>query len=371
MTRIHSRIMLLMTVLVSLLCTACQRQAEHPKDHNGLQLSYLCDGRLASVYGEELMEREDCGSGKMVLPSARLEDAPRFPSPYTRCEIPIEEQSADERFDCFEREFWITYSDGRLAERKAGLKYMSAIIKAAEADNDQSPEYIRRLSRLYQLRGMFYMAMGIENGALLYVIFNKYFSGKDFARVAELEPGNFVASSFDVTMDMANLRATGKHEASADLARQALMTAWHAGTPDVIEPINVGSMFAVTGVTMHYPMATGLPQLSLDATLAVGCIPEVKFCTENTKNAPFARPGLEYHLAEMYARLGMRDAYIQQLEVVAQQDRYEEWAWHDLVEMQRQNPDLLLNKFASFADDEYSDGYAVRNMGCVLCHGRI
>jgi hypothetical protein len=200
---------------------------------------------------------------------------------------------------------------------------------------------------------------------------NKWFSGKDFARVAELEPGNFVASSFDATMDMANLRATGRHEDAAQLALSELMTAWHAGNPEVIEPINVGSMFALTGVTMHYPIASGAPELSLQASLAVGCIDEVDFCRQNTLNAPFARPGLEYHLAELYARLGMRDEYIAQLDVVAAQPGYEEWAWHDMVELQRADPERLLSKFASFGQHQYSDGYATRNMGCVFCHGRI
>lgn len=360
----------ILTLAVASALTAC-KQEPHPLDHNGLQLSYLCDGSLATVYGEELLEREDCGSGKMAIPTARLEDAPRFASPYALCETPVEAQTADERFDCFERRFWDAYSDGRRQVRQDALRYMSSLIQLAEAGNDGTPEYVQKLSRLYQLRGMFYMAMGIENGALQYVLFNRLFSGRDFARVAQLEPGNFVASSFNVTMDMANLRVFGKHAQAQELARQAVLTAWHAGAPDVIEPINVGSMFAVSGVTMHYPLQSGVPALTLDATLAVGCLPEVAFCLDNTPNAPFARPGLEYHLAELYARLGMRDEYIQQLEVVAQQPGYAEWAWHDLVELQRADPDRLLQKFASYGDDQYSEGYATRNMGCVFCHGRI
>lgn len=358
-----------MLVLLAVLA-GCKREP-HPRDHNGLQLAKLCDGSFATVYGEELLDREDCGSGKQTIPMARLEDEPRFPSPYQLCTQPPASMTADERFDCFERRFWDAYSDGRYAPRDRALKYMSTLITLAEAGNDGSPAYVSRLSRLYQLRGMFYMAMGIENGALFYVLANGLFSGKDFARVAQLEPGNFVASSFDVTMKMANLRARGKHAEAQALARQAVLTAWHAGNPDVIEPINVGSMFAVSGVTMHYPLASGVPQVTLDATLAVGCIPEVTFCSENTQHAPFARPGLEYHLAEIYARMGMRDDYIRQLDVVASQPGYEQWAWRDLVERQRANPDRLLSKFASYGQAGYSEGYATRNMGCVFCHGRI
>jgi hypothetical protein len=350
--------------------TGCKQEI-HPRDHNGLQLSYLCDGSLASAYGEELLEREDCGSGKPVLPTARLEDSPRFASPYVLCDIAPEQQTAAQRFDCFERSFWDAYSDGRRKPRQDALSYMSTLIALAEADNDGSASYVQQLSRMYQLRGMFYMAMGIENGALHFIILNGFYSGKDFARVSVLEPGNFVAASFDVTMDMANLRVRNQHDRAEVLAKQALMTAWHAGAPDVIEPINVGSMFAVSGVTMHYPLRSGVPALTLDATLAVGCIPEVEFCNNNTLHAPFARPGLEYHLAEIYARMGMREDYIRQLDVVAQQPGYADWAWKDLVELQRANPERLLEKFASYGDEQYSEGYATRNMGCVFCHGRI
>lgn len=361
---------------VLILASGCTKPVEPiAYTSDGLPLGLLCDGSTETFFDESLLERADCGAntGSLATPKRRLEVAPRFPSPYEslRCEMSLQLQTPEQRFECAETEFWHSYSDGRLSSRKAALSYMSKAIKLNESVADDSAEYTKKLSRLYQLRGMFYMAMGMENGQLIYLIFSNYYAQKDFARVDALEPGNFVAESFNITLDIANAQVMGKHDLAITYGLASLDMARNAGNPDVIEPVNVGSIFAVAGVTMNYPLNTGIPKATMDAQVEIGCIPEVDFCIQNTLRSPFARPGLEYHLASIYARMGRRDDYINQLEVVAAQDRYDEWAWHDMVEEQRANPDRLLEKFASYEDDQYADSYATRHNGCVMCHGRI
>ncbi len=356
--------------------TGCSKLVEPTEvTEDGLPLGLLCDGSTESFYDEMLFERGDCGSNSssLSIPKRRLESEPRFPSPYddVRCEKTLQLQTPEERFECAEIEFWHAYSDGRLAPRKAALQYMGKAITLNESVGDDSEVFSVHLSRLYQLRGMFYMAMGIENGQLIYLVLSSLYAQKDFARVEALEPGNFVAESFNLTLEMANARVIGKHELALAHGLTSLEMALTAGDPNVIEPINVGTAFAVTGVTMNYPLNTGLPQTTLNAQLEIGCLPEVEFCRQNTLHAPFARPGLEYHLASIYARLGMRDEYINQLDVVTMQDKYDQWAWRDMVEAQRANPDRLLEKFSSYGEDQYSDSYATMNNGCVICHGRI
>jgi len=363
----------LCALIVTSGCSKLVEPAEVTED--GLPLGVLCDGSTESFYDEILLERGDCGSNSssLSMPKRRLESEPRFPSPYNdlRCESSLQLQTPEERFECAETEFWHAYSDGRLAPRKAALQYMGKAIKLNESVADDSKTFATQLSRLYQLRGMFYMAMGIENGQLIYLVLSNLYAQKDFARVEALEPGNFVAESFNLTLKMANARVIGKHDLALTHGVTSLEMALTAGDPEVIEPINVGTIFAVSGVTMNYPLNTGLPQATLEAQLAIDCLPEVEFCVQNTLHAPFARPGLEYHLASIYARMGMREEYINQLEVVVAQDRYNEWAWRDVVEAQRANPDRLLEKFASYGDDQYSESYATMNNGCVMCHGRI
>ncbi|PCJ45596.1 MAG: hypothetical protein COA99_04540 [Moraxellaceae bacterium] len=363
-------------IVLSTLTVGCAEKIEPiAVTDSGLPLGMLCDGSTESFYDETIFERMDCGDpdAGLSLPKRRLESEPRIPSPYeaSRCQLSLVLQAPEQRFECAETEFWHAYSDGRLAPRNSTLKYISEAIELSESVGDNTAEFVVKLSRLYQLRGMFYMALGIENGQWLYLVFSNLYAQKDFARVEELEPGNFVASSFDITLKIANAQVAGKHELALAYGLESLHVSLTAGDPDVIEPVNVGTAFAVTGVTMNYPLNTGLPQATLDAMLEIGCIDEVAFCSQNTLHAPFARPGLEYHLASIYARLGLRNEYIAQLEVVAEQDRYDDWAWKAMVEAQRADPDRLLEKYASYGDDQYSDSYAQMNNGCVMCHGRI
>lgn len=367
---------LLGVVCVVLWVSACAKLEEPvAMTEDGLPLGTLCDGTPERFYDEGMFERGDCGdtSTALAIPKRRMESPPRFPSPYAdrRCTVSLQLQLPSERFECAETEFWHAYSDGRLTPRKAALSYMGTAIRLNESVVDDSPVFTQQLSRLYQLRGMFYMAMGIENGQLIYLALSSLFAQKDFARVEALEPGNFVAASFNITLDIANAQVMGNHDVALTQALASLDMALHSGDPEVIEPINVGTAFAVTGVTMNYPLSTEIPQKTLDAQVTIGCIPEVAFCVQNTLHAPFARPGLEYHLASIYARMGMKEAYVAQLDVVAAQEGYDEWAWKAWVEAQRADPDRLLNKYASFGEDEYSDSYATRHNGCVMCHGRI
>ncbi len=338
---------------------------------DGLPLGQMCNGQPEAFYQETLFERADCGSGQTVLPPARLESEPRFTSPYEakRCTQPLLLQDDDERFGCAEAEFWVGFTDGRLGPRNDALQYLERSIYWSERVFFKPSDFKKKLARLYQLKGMLKMAMGMENGRADYLIFSELHSAQDFRRVERLDPGNFGARAFDMTLDMVYAQLLFP-ESAPGLALDVLHEARTAGDPDVVEPINVGTVLAVAPTTAIYPLESGVPPIALNAQLEAGCLPDIPFCYQNTDNALFARPGLEYQLASMYARLGMRDEYIAQLEVVAEQDRYDEWAWHDLVEAQRANPDRLLAKFASFGDDEYADSFATRNNGCMFCHGR-
>lgn len=340
---------------------------------DSLPLGEMCDGSPESFYGEALFERADCGTGEMNIPSARRESAPRFSSPYLdqRCSMPLAFQRKNERFECAEAEFWLGFQDGRFLQRQYAVNYLSDAIAWSEGVWFKSDDFKKKLARLYELRGVAKTGMGLENGRLDLLLFGELHSGLDFGRVEQLDPGNIPAASFGLTLGMTRARLAGDDELAAELAWENLELAMTAGDPDVLERLNVGMILTVTAMTRDFPTGTGLPEASLDALLWARELPGIKFNSENTPKAPFVRPGLEYMLASMYAQLGMRDEYIEQLEVVAQQDRYEDWAWYDFVEAQRADPDRLLAKFASFGEEDYSDSYAGSNSGCVFCHGGI
>lgn len=345
---------------------------ERPQHALDAPFGLLCDGTPAQVYDQQLLERVDCATGEsFTLPSPRVELEPQLPSPYEveRCGLLSDELSVSEVLSCAELEFWQAFSDGRLAARQEALAYISEALD--EVERRGYPEELNQeVAHLYMLRGMFYMAMGQENGVGEYLIGSREYSTPDFDRVAELDPDNFAVISFDLTLEMTLAGIAGDHMRAHSMAREALEYALSLGEPNTVEPANVGTILGLTGVTMTWPLSSGLPQESLEALEWVGCPDEIPFCRDNTLHAPYARPGLAYHQAEMYARLDMGEAYRAQLEVVAAQPRYETWPWRDLVELQRANPELLLEKFRSYGQDEYAHSYATMSSGCVMCHGR-
>ena len=56
-----------------------------------LPLGKMCDGTREAFLGESLLERADCGTGTLRIPTARIESAPRYDSPYLplRCSLPL------------------------------------------------------------------------------------------------------------------------------------------------------------------------------------------------------------------------------------------------------------------------------------------
>ncbi|AOS97603.1 Glyoxalase-like domain protein [Microbulbifer aggregans] len=338
-----------------------------------LPLGEMCDGTPESFYGERLFEPVLCGDTGLPVPVPRLEAAPRHQALYAseRCGTPLIFQTAEQRFDCATVEFFLGLQDGRKSEREHSMRYISKAIQLAEGDaSTMTDEYKYNLARMYEYRAIGKNGMGLENGVFEYLVYPELHAGADFARTEELNPGNIPAIAFGLSNDLTSARIAGDEELAVAKAWEILEFAETAGNPNTLEAINVGVILTLMGIVADFPMNTGLPQRMLEDFLwAMSFDGDLDYFTVNTKKAPFIRPGLEYALASLYARNGLRDEYIAQLEVVAAQPRYEEWAWYDFVEAQRANPNRMLAKFESFGGDGYSDTYAGSNNGCMVCHG--
>lgn len=338
-----------------------------------LPLGEMCDGSPEGFYGERLFEPVLCDIVGLPIPIPRLEAPPRHDALYVsqRCSTPLIFQTPEERFQCGRVEFFLALQDGRRAERDHSMGYISKVIDLSEGDPlMMTEEHRQELSRMYEYRAIGKNGMGLENGVFEYLVFPELHAGADFLRTEELEPGNIPAIAFGLSNDLTSARIAGDEELAIAKAWDILLFAETAGDPETLEPLNVGIILTLMGIVADFPMSTGLPQRMLDDFLwAMTFDGELDYFTENTQKAPFIRPGLEYALASLYARNSRREEYIAQLEVVAQQPRYEEWAWYDLVEAQRADPDRMLAKFEAFGDELYSDTYAGSNNGCMFCHG--
>lgn len=334
----------------------------------------MCDGSPATVYDEQLLERPDCGEDEATpfeVSPKRIELEPTIESYYEdeRCGPLSDSLTQREILTCAESEFWHGFSDGRYVHRQASLDYINEAFELLETAGFD-PELNVEIARLYMLRAMVVMALGLENGMPEYMIESDKYITPDFDRVEELDPGNFVAFAFKLTLEMTIAGIEGDFELAERLAYEALDAGLSLGDPEVVDHPKVGAILGLSGTLMTWPLASEVPQATLEALEMIGCPDDVEFCVQNTTHAPFARVGLEYHKAEYFARVNLPDRYRAQLEVVTTQPGYEIWPWRDLVELQREEPERLLNKYLSYGEEEFAQSYATGNNACVICHGR-
>jgi hypothetical protein len=290
------------------------------------------------------------------LPKAREETEPKIPSPYQRCEQPLRNQAADTLFNCAEHEFWHAFSDGRVKARKDAETILGDIMKL----NQKSQEAPKR-GRLLALRGYLRLAMALENAKMEYLLFGGM--EKDFQEAKKLDTENKTYDTFLDTIVMAKAAVFGDWKKATALALPAF---------EILKdhPTNI---LALSGTTIGFPMSTGLPQKTIEFMDSWVCPDDIAdFCYDNTQHAPFARPGLSFHFAEAYARMGDREKTLHYLEQARQSPGYDAWQYKQLVETPLADMDKYMGYWASFGPDDsaFDKVYANQNFGCVMCHGR-
>lgn len=304
---------------------------------------------------EELATCLDPRSFKMS--TARIYAEPRLPSPWLACDGPLSGRSHDEIYQCADQAFWEGFSDGRLDKRVSAEKRVGEALALLQDWDEQE-----KLARIHFLRGSLRMAMALENGKLQYAMFNNYYVGRDMRRSEELDPDGIAAPAFLNALDMANAAVFKRWNAATTLADAAIVDAYHVG---------IGAAFAVGGTLIGFPLATGIPDKTVTMMEEVPC--DIYFCTDNTQKAPFAVPGLAFHQAEGYARVGDRENMMRWIETARTAPGYEDWFFNSIVEDVAADPDAFLQKFSQYGNDgaPFMEVYANSNFGCVFCHGRM
>ena len=291
---------------------------------------------------------------------------PRITSTYQFCKkSDLAQLSEQAIFDCGVETFWEGFSDGRLKARKNSESVLGEAIRL----NSQSDDKIQ-LSHLYNLRGALRMAMSLENNQILYTLFAKATVNKDFGESLTLVPNNTFAKSFKDTMVIVMDSIFNRWERVTAATRESLDTVWER-EQDSAEHFT-GAMFAVSGTYIGFPLATGIPQETVEIMEAAGCAESLDWCKNNTLHAPYAQPGLAYHWAEAHARVGNREEAMKYLLQTQNADAYAEWQYKFLVEDALSDMDAYMEKWKAAGDYKAVtfDIYANSNYGCVFCHGR-
>ncbi len=290
------------------------------------------------------------------FPKAREETEPKIPSPYTRCEQPLKNQSEEKLFNCAEHEFWHGFSDGRVKARKDTETILGEIMKLTQGSTNTAQR-----GRLLALRGYLRLAMALENAKMEYMLFGGM--EKDFQEAKKLDTENKTYDTFLDTIVMAKAAVFGDWKKATALALPAF---------DILKdyPTNI---LALSGTTIGFPMSTGLPEKTIAFMDSWVCPDDIAdFCYDNTQHAPFARPGLSFHFAEAYARMGNREKTLYYLEQARQSPGYDAWQYKHLVEKPLSDMDQYMAYWKGFGPDDsaFDKVYANQNFGCVMCHGR-
>jgi hypothetical protein len=255
-----------------------------------------------------------------------------------------------ERYHCAEEWMWYTLSDDAPARDTARAELL-AVIDAAGEDADPLA-----VSRMWALRGQLTMAMVVEQGRF------DLATGitDDFDQAMLLDPNNPIIPSFADSLELVFAYRGGDEAALARLETEI----W-----DNVERCPLGNILSISGIALGLPLSSGWPASIIDALEDWQCT-GANFCTQNTWKAPYARPGLAYHFAEGYARVGQRDRAATYLAEAIASPAFDEWPYADFVQATSDDQTAWMDEFAGLGQDGDASPmmYAGQNFGCIFCH---
>jgi hypothetical protein len=290
-----------------------------------------------------------CSSGEGSPPIAET-------ASWASKECAVEPVEAD-RFACAEAQFWDAFQQPELPPRLANEKTLSAVIAATETSPD-APAKGKLHFRLGQLR----LTMALENGQSDYMLHSQTMIVGEFDAATALDPYSGIIAPWKDTMEIATAAILSDWEKAIALANRGF---------DNVKLNPLGNTLSLSGTTIGFPMSSGVPQRTvalLDAWTCSG----VPWCSANTAHAPWARPGLSYHFAEAYARVGDRAKTKQYLDQALSSPGADAWPYRHVAADAAADVDAFLDKFAKLGPDgsAFDISYANQKYGCVFCHQR-
>ena len=259
-------------------------------------------------------------------------------------------------YACSEARFWVAFQHER--DQRLPVYAMFGDVLEEHAPGD--PALSAERGNVFFRRGQLGMAIALEEhvggDAITYIAQ----VGPDFDEAEVLDPDNFILVSWKASMAIAVAHVTGDNDEAVRLYDEA--EARIAADP-------LGNVPSISGTAIGLPLATGVPQRVIAAIDAWTCT-GADFCERNTEHAPWALPGMAFHWADHYARVGDRDTTVAYLEASKAAEGFDEWPWRNLVDDALADPDAYLANFAERGDEgsAFDLVYANQDYGCVICH---
>jgi hypothetical protein len=251
---------------------------------------------------------------------------------------------------CAEQAFWLAFRHD-FTQRQAAYDVLTTTIGAWEGKAPNAD-----VAKLYFRRGQMAMVLAIEEGQTAMVLK----VNPDFQKVLDLDPAHPLAATWMDTMNIA-LAAVTQDDAALQKAFDVAF--------DHVASCPLGNVLALSGTTIGLPLSTGYPQKTFELVKSWKC-EGAPWCTANTWKAPFARPGLGYHFAEIYARMGDKMTALSFFDQALKAPDADKWPYRSMAEDNVANIDAYMGKFAALGQDGsgFNIVYANQNYGCKFCH---
>ena len=266
--------------------------------------------------------------------------------------------SEADAYACTEARFWVAFQERRDLRIATWTMFGDVFEEHAPGD----PSLTEGRGNVMFRRGQLGMAIALEedvgSDAITYIAQ----VGPDFETAEALDPDNSILVSWKASMAIALAHVTGDTDEAVRLYDEA--EARIAADP-------LGNVPSISGTAIGLPLSTGVPQRVIAAIDAWSCT-DADFCTQNTEHAPWALPGMAFHWADHYARVGDRETTVSYLENSRDSEGFAEWPWAYLVDDALADPDAYLARFAERGEEgsAFDLVYANQEYGCVICHAR-
>ena len=264
--------------------------------------------------------------------------------------------SEADAYACSEARYWVAFQHRRDLRIETWEMYGDVIDEHAPGD----PALATERGNVYFRRGQLGMAIALEEDvgdeAITYIAQVI----PDFEQAEELDPDNFILVSWKASMEIAIAHVTGDDEEAVRVYDEA--EARIAADP-------LGNIPSISGTAIGLPLSTGVPQRVIAAIDEWECT-GADFCERNTEHAPWAMPGMAYHWAEHYARVGDRETTLAYIEEARAAEGYDAWPYRWVVEEAAADPDALLAQFEERGEEgsAFDLMYSNKEYGCVFCH---
>lgn len=271
--------------------------------------------------------------------------------------LPCSQRAEAASYDCVEEDFWSALGQADLGPRRANEQLLVQAITRFP-----SPALPQRMAIVHFRLGQLRLAMALENQQNDYVIQSDKLIVGEFRTAMQLDPANGIIAPWMDAMEIAVSAILEDWVKAKELAERGFANV--AKDP-------VANILSLSGTTIGFPLDTGVPQRTVEHLDKWECQGPA-FCTQNTPHAPFARPGLGYHLAEAYARVGERQKARQHLDAALAAAGAERWPYRPLLSGAANNLDGFLKSFADLGQSgsAFRKVYANQPFGCLFCHAR-